>query len=542
MRKTIPQKTTVSIVVLFVVITPLFVAEAASLQITSTFEYNQYVHTQINSERGNVTALDKPVFPVMINSSQIEVGSNWTVTCPLEAGHNYHIYCYGSWVNTSTSAKTDYDLYIYSPSGSLESSHTSAAGFPESIGEDGAPFFTPKQSGNHSFLIKNDARDSEGEQQATFMIIENLECNKWYTTNVEGKTLDGQSKLHTAWAYEFATNQSTVQVFLKVPNALDMYEARLYLMNDQKSLTLNSYPLAWEQGLYSNVSGVVGGYNFEPDGYRGVSYVGCEYMGQEMFLNYTTAASNKGMKLYHLVVIGEEGQGDVEFMMKTNFDIATLKQIDAASRILPDMPVKVAYESDGASLVQANISYTGDAWETVDTLTMDVANQTCNATIPGQKAGTDVEYRIDVSDLLTNFLSVSGNYSVKAQPKLNLTLAEEEIWLGENVTVSGKITPNDKNSKVIIIVFSANTTQSIDCKINSDGTFNASFQPDASGEFSVLASAPETKTSWTGDSSQLLVTVKEPPLYVKYSLYIVIGLVAALAAGGAVYYLKFMRS
>jgi LPXTG-motif cell wall-anchored protein len=37
----------------------------------------------------------------------------------------------------------------------------------------------------------------------------------------------------------------------------------------------------------------------------------------------------------------------------------------------------------------------------------------------------------------------------------------------------------------------------------------------------------------------LVVTVNEPPIYVKYSLFIIIGLVVALAAGGAVYFLKF---
>jgi LPXTG-motif cell wall-anchored protein len=33
--------------------------------------------------------------------------------------------------------------------------------------------------------------------------------------------------------------------------------------------------------------------------------------------------------------------------------------------------------------------------------------------------------------------------------------------------------------------------------------------------------------------------VTEPPIYVKYSLFIIAGLVAALAAGGVVYFLKF---
>ncbi len=149
----------------------------------------------------------------------------------------------------------------------------------------------------------------------------------WNATNGTRATSKAKEKIANqkcihAWAYEFATNKSKVEVFLKVPNTLDMYEARLYLMNDQKSLLVNSYPLPWEGGLYGNLSGVVGGYNFEAEGYRGVSYASCEFNGQDMFLNYTKSAD--GMNLYQLVVIGEEGAGNLEFMMKTNFDVATL--------------------------------------------------------------------------------------------------------------------------------------------------------------------------------------------------------------------------
>ena len=67
----------------------------------------------------------------------------------------------------------------------------------------------------------------------------------------------------------------------------------------------------------------------------------------------------------------------------------------------------------------------------------------------------------------------------------------------------------------------------------------ARFQPKASGVWAVSASSPETQTSWRADSGQLALTVNEPPFYVKYALYIVIGLVAACAVGGVVWFLKF---
>ncbi len=539
--RNIPHKTIVAMVVLVLVICPPFFAQASSLQLTSSPEYNTYVHTCVDSELGNYTSIDKPVFPVMINNSQTQIGQNWTITCPLVADHNYHLYCYGEWVSTTASATTDYDLYIYDPAGKLVSSHTEAAGFPESVSSDQTPFFTPTQSGSYSFVIKNSAADSKGSQQATFMVIESLECNQWYTCNLEGYS-GNQSTLRTGWAYEFATNQSKVEVYIKIPSTLDMYEARLYLMNDYKNtLLVNDYPLPWEQGLYGNVSAGVGGYNFEPDGYRGVAYESCEYMGQDMFLNYTAAAANKGLELYQLVLIGEVGQGPVEFMMKTNFDVATLTQANVTGKVLPSMAASVEYKTDGANLVQANISYTDDGWDTVDTVAMDVWNQTCNATIPTQTAGTTIQYLINAMDLLNNYLSASGNYTVKTQPTLNVTLAKDTVFTGQNVTVSGKVTPNDKNSIVVVQFLSANSTESVDCKVRSDGTFNATWQPQEAGDYAVFANAPETKTSWSADGSQLTLTVNEPPFYMKYQLFIALGLIGALAAGGAVYYLKFMR-
>ena len=40
-----------------------------------------------------------------------------------------------------------------------------------------------------------------------------------------------------------------VELYVKVPKTLDMYEARLYLMNNAKSPSLNSFPLALGIGI-----------------------------------------------------------------------------------------------------------------------------------------------------------------------------------------------------------------------------------------------------------------------------------------------------
>jgi hypothetical protein len=136
-------------------------------------------------------------------------------------------------------------------------------------------------------------------------------------------------------------------------------------------------------------------------------------------------------------------------------------------------------------------------------------------------------------------LEASGNYTVKEPLTLNITAAEDEIRFGENITINGVLTPSYNDSMVEVQFNSVNSTQTINCTVSSNGTFAATFRPNASGLWAVTATSPETQTSYSCYSQQLMITVTPPPLYVKYSLFIIIGMVAAMAAGGVVYFLKF---
>jgi hypothetical protein len=534
-----PQTKILSLIIVTVLaLSLIFLAQASVLQLTTTSEYTNYVHTYVNSASGNYTYVEKPIFPVMINNSQIQIGANWTIICPLEANHNYHVYFYGAYINISAQAKTDYDIYVYDPSGNLESTHTEAAGLPEHLGTtvDDA-LFTPTQTGNYSFVIVNNPNDSEGAQQATFMIIENLQTDQWYTTPMEGAS-GTDSNFYTNWAYEFVTNASRVELYVNVPQTLDMYEARLYLMNNAKSPTLNSFPLPLDSGLYGNLTGSIGGYNFESNGYRGVAYASCEYLGESMFLNFTSP--NTGVaNLYHLVLIGEVGSGTIQFMLKTQFGNTSMTSLVTPSRVYPDAPAKISYISNNASLQTAQLSYTTDNWNSTTSVNMAISNQTCNATLPGQTVGSFVQYRIDACDVLNNNMTATGNYTVKAQSTLNISAVKDPIRFGENITITGNITPSGNNSNVEVQFSSSNSTQIVDATFAQNGNFTASFKPDSWGAWSVSATIPETQSSWRCDSEPLTVTVNEPPIYVKYSLYIIIGLAAASAVGGVVWFLKF---
>jgi hypothetical protein len=194
-------------------------------------EYDKYVRSFINQPPyGNWTYVEKPVFPVYFNESQIAVGSNWTIVSPLASNHTYHVYAYGEWVDRESDPSTDYDIYVYNPMGKLEGYHTESAGLPEHIGTTvDEPFFTPAYTGNYSFVLRNDPRESNSSRQATLMLIENVKTNEWHRAYLKGKEND-IPVFSTSWAYEFVTDSQRIEVHVRVPDTLDMYEARLYLM------------------------------------------------------------------------------------------------------------------------------------------------------------------------------------------------------------------------------------------------------------------------------------------------------------------------
>lgn len=507
-------------------------------------ENERYVQEFVNVPvLGNWTYVAKPMFPVLLNESQVLVGQNWSVVCPLMANHSYHVYCFGKWVNNGSEPKTDYDIYVYNPFGMMEGYHTEAAGLPEHLGTtvDDA-FFMPSYSGNYTFVVRNDPRESHGMEEATFMIIEHVECNVWHEHFVEGKDSGHQPVFNTSWAYEFVTDSKRVEVWVKVPDSLDMYEARLYLMADPASkdrVVLNGVPLPWELGLYGNRSDVFGGYNLESEEYRGVAYASCEFHGEDMFLNFTSP--HQGKSLYHLVLIGEAGYGTVEFLVKTEFGKAFLKPSTIPSRVYPQDNVTIAFVSNSTDLINATLQYSTNSWQNTTVLSMEVLNdsRTCSAVVPGQVAGTFVGYRVEADDVLKNSLAARGNYSVKFSTALNISLPHSVVVIGDNVTVRGYLTPVDDELPLALTFTSTNRTVQVDCVSFENGSFVASFRPDVLGTWFVQAEFVEDRFRYGIISGQLSVRVEEPSFMAKYSLYIGGGLGVVAVVGAVVYVKKF---
>ena len=530
---------TASIVVIVFI---LFINSRLIVNAAYPSEYQTYVQTYMNTDPlGNWTSLEKPVFPVYFNESQIPIGQNWTIVTPLRANHSYHVYFYGQWVNYGPNPITDYNIFVYDPFGEMVGYHTQSAGLPPNLGTTvNDAFFVPEYTGNYTFVIANVAGESKGAQQATFMIIEDVAVNTWNEYYVEGRDSSGLPVYNTSWGYEFVTDSQNVEVYINVPKTLDMYEARLYLMSDptsENNTILNGVPLAWEPGLYGNLSSdnIVGGYNLDPTGYRGVAYASCEYYGEDMFLNFTSPYP--GESLYQLVFIGEEGSGTIDYLIKTVFNNTALQPSIVPNSAYADSNVTIAYTSNSSDLESAVLQYWTNDSTNMQALDMEiVGNQTCQAVIPGQAAGTIVNYLVTANDTMEDVLSASGNYTVKYASTLSFSVDEIDARVGENITIRGDLQPGTAGLPVTIFFSSANKTEAITCFTLDDGSFTVGFKPTTVGTWSVHAEFDGSTSMYESDS---FMTVQvEESLLSQYSYYIFGGLSVIFATGIVVYVRK----
>ncbi len=537
LRLGIPQTLVLIAIVLF-----LSTARMSQSQIQSFPEYEKYVHKFLNQPPyGNWTYVEKPMFPIYFNQSEIGIGSNWTIVSPLIENHTYHVYAYGEWINPNSDPSTDYDIYVYNPRNELEGYHTESAGLPEHLGTSvDQPFFTPAFSGNYSFVLRNDPRESNASKQATLMIVENVQTNKWNEVYIDGKENE-MPVFNTCWAFEFATESPRIEVHVRVPETLDMYEARLYLMANPtagKGEMLNNVPLAWEPGLYGEIEQTYGGYNLESKEYRGVAYASCENFGQDMLINYTSAA--KGKSLYHLVFIGEKGGGKLDFLVKTEFEQAGLTMLNPPLATYPDNATSLTLVSKTTDLKSASLNYSTNRWQDFTLLQMQlIDNRTCTATLPNQTAGTIVGYEVKATDVLENVLVYRGNYTVKYASGLSLTLRSKDVPIGENITVTGQITPPAEDLRIDFLFTSANGTLRQTAYTAEGGQFTSSFKPTKEGIWSVQAVFAGNNVTYPSASESLTFIVGPPTFLSMYGTYVYAGVgVGAAAAVATVVYVK----
>jgi len=445
---------------------------------------------------GSYTHIEKLGVPVSV---QLGIGSGWVYVYDLDNDTRYHIYFHGDWLDT----ETDYDIAIYDPDGQRipDQYHTESHGLIEHTGTNYTwPFFHPEKDGEYSIYIMNDPKESTGTATGTLMVVENIDINRFYADKLylEGKDPGtNENRPSTTWVYEFNTSSNHIEIPVTVPENLDMYEVRLYLMaNPAVGLgqELLGMPIAWEPGLYDGThESSVGGSSIEDTAYRGNAFDSCEYWGEDMLINYTSPYS--GNLLYHLVFIAELGAGNPSFVIKTDFTAPYLA-VTGPGKVLPGEEATItAVSNDTESGVEmVNLSYSLDNGLNWNTMKMNQSQpHVYTGTIPGQPIGAPVFYKVEALDFARNKAVEEGSYQSKYLSQVLLSLSASKISGGESITLEGLIVPPKADANVLIqyidpedsIVYRSVTTGSL-------GNFTDSFTPDKAGVWEIQA-------SWDGD-------------------------------------------
>ncbi len=445
---------------------------------------------------GSYTYIDKLGVPVSV---QLDIGGGWVYVFDLDNDTRYHIYFHGDWLGT----ETDYDIAIYDPDGQRipDQYHTESHGLIEHTGTNYTwPFFHPEKDGEYSIYIMNDPKESTGTASGTLMVVENIDINRFYGDKLylEGKDPGtNENRPSTTWVYEFNTSSNHIEIPVTVPDYLDMYEVRLYLMaNPAAGLgqELLGMPIAWEPGLYDGThQSSVGGSSIEDTAYRGNAFDSCEYWGKDMLINYTSPYS--GNLLYHLVFIAELGAGNPSFVVKTDLTPPNLA-VTGPGKVLPGEEATItAIANDTESGVEmVNLSYSLDNGLNWNTMSMNQSQSyVYTGTIPGQPIGAPVFYKVEALDFARNKAVEEGSYQSKYLSKVLLSLSASRISGGESITLEGLIVPPKADVDVLIQYMDPEDSVVYrGVKAGSLGNFTDNFTPDKAGVWKVQA-------SWDGD-------------------------------------------
>jgi hypothetical protein len=388
-----------------------------------------------------------PVRAVIIEEGFIPVGEAHTYSYRLEKDHIYHIYLSGEWADPEDHA-TDYDLYVYeydAYSSTLLSTHTEAAGLLEQVSNDGlGRFYTPDASGVYYLTVRNDVLESFAAKPGTFMIIESIRTDEWHERWMEGK-VDEEPQPTTFWSYEFTTTAPRMRVLVDVPDTLDMYEARLYVMaNPEAGMgeRIRGIPVAWEPGLRSELEGFYGGFNLNQTGFRHVGAMASgERSGYDMVIDYTAQA--EGEILYHLVLIAEYGIGNIEFIVQTDFDPPNITIIEAPEIVEALNPTSLEFEIyDQTEVTRIDFNYSTDGGESLRTLQPSpTGNGTLRVTFPLLDPGTTVEYIVEAEDAMGNIGEALVSFHAMETSTLEVGFGEEEIAAGEEAEIRRRLNP-----------------------------------------------------------------------------------------------------
>jgi hypothetical protein len=447
----------------------------------------------IDSSR--IIDVENPIGSTVIHEGEIPPGEYMAYKYKLAKDHRYHIYLSGEWTEDKD-YKTDYDVYLYRYQAGRGyvtlSSHTESAGFIEQIGNNYENhYFVPDLTSDYYISVYNDEKESNSSKEAILTVIEHINTDEWIDLKMEAWHTT-RSNDRCNWAYEFNTSTPEFKVLIEVPELLDMYEARIYLMGEPRAGSRNSLgeyvngiPVSWSGGLKGEVKSGIGGFNYDPQGYRQYECVdSAQHYGEDMEI---TISEGSGNKLYHLVLMAEDGKGYVNFIIQTDFSppqielLNTSKNVNVKEDYFIDVKATTRY-----GLEKLSINYTIDNSSYIsDTNFENRTNNIYRYHLPGLVTGDTLYYQVDAWDILGSKSSISNSFKVMTNTTIELKVLKNRITAGEEIITYGNIKNGGNEFTINYQRDGENSTHTI--KPKSDGSYTHRFRPNLAGEYTITA-------------------------------------------------------
>jgi hypothetical protein len=460
------------------------------------------------------STVNKPVDPVFINTGNdsivIPIGESWDFIYNLKSGHRYHIFLVGDWIHNASSPMTDYDIYTYKPSGAPFSSHTESAGLPEQVSTDeNHHYFIPDQSGEYTFRIVNDERDSENDETAILMVLEHVDVNTEHSQFLEGRDSNDNEVLYTGWAFEFNTNAPEIRIFVDVPSLLDMYEARLFAMAKPESdIGYSLYGIGVPLGeFFTGFSGEYGGFNTYSQGDRNIEAMDSgEYSGQDLGFIYDAPTSENGSDIfYYLVLIAEHSQGTVDFVVQTDFEPPVIS-LDPPEVGVEGEPTEITVTvEDDTEIEEIWIEYSTDEGETWRTKDLSERGDGYSCELGSLLAGDFVEFTIYAEDAFGNIDSIESGFQVKRIISLECFVADKNLYVDESARITGSSTL--EIAQITLQFAKGETVESFLVTTDENGGISFNFAPPLLGEWRFQALFEGSETEFPASSNLVNFTV-----------------------------------
>jgi hypothetical protein len=196
-------------------------------------------------------------------------------------------------------------------------------------------------------------------------------------------------------------------------------------------------------------------------------------------------------------------------MVKTDFEAPKLMIQDPIEATYPNNETVItAYIDENSGLKKVLLNYTGDDWATWTSMDMTASqNQTYIGIIPGQPAGTIVEYRILAFDNAGNKAEAQGSYTVKNPTNITCSLSESVIHYGENITITGS-TSHGGTTVTLNYACGDDVTSKL-VSTDSDGFFSDTYLPNKTGSWAVLVYWAGNETCFGASSGYMNFTVEK---------------------------------